>query len=38
VALFDVETVVLEEVRHGLGEGVIVLDDQHTSAIPTHCK
>ena len=25
-------------VRHGLGEGVIVLDDQHTSAIPTHCK
>jgi hypothetical protein len=38
VALFDGESVVFEQVRHGLGEGVIVLNDQHTMAVPTHCK
>jgi hypothetical protein len=38
VALLYGKTGVSEQVRHGFGEGVIVLNDQHTSAVPTHCK
>jgi hypothetical protein len=36
--LLDEEPIVLQQVRHRPGQVVVVLDDEHSSAVFAHCK